>query len=155
MGIYNYTVKDSLGNNFSFNDYKDYVILIVNTACEWGLTPHFQGLEALYKEYKDKKFLVAAFPCNQFGGQDPGTNEEIRNFAQSKYGVSFPIMAKIEVNGENTEPIFSFLKKASNGEDIKWNFAKFLVDKTGERVTAYAPTVAPEDLKKDIEKLLN
>lgn len=112
-------------------------------------------MEALYKEYKDKKFLVAAFPCNQFGGQDPGTNEEIRNFAQSKYEVSFPIMAKIEVNGENTEPLFSFLKKTSNGEDIKWNFAKFLVDKTGEGVTAYAPTVAPEDLKKDIEKLLN
>ncbi len=97
---------------------------------------------------------MLAFPCNQFGAQDPGTNEEIRNFAKTKYGVSFPMMAKIEVNGENEEPLFSFLKKASDGQEIKWNFAKFLIDKTGEKVSSYAPDVKPEDLKKDIEKII-
>ena len=154
MGIYDYTVKNTFGKDVCLTDYKDHVILIINTACEWGFTPHFQGLEELYKEYKDKKFIILAFPCNQFGAQDPGSDEEIRNFAQAKYGVTFPIMAKTEVNGKNEEPVFSFLKKASGGEDIKWNFTKFLVDRTGQKVTVYAPNIKPSDLKTDIENLL-
>lgn len=111
-------------------------------------------MEELYQEYKDKKFIVLAFPCNQFGGQDPGTNEEIRTFAQTKYGVTFPVMAKIDVKGENAEPLFSFLQTASGNKSIKWNFTKFLVDRSGENVQVYGSLTAPKKLKKYIEKLL-
>lgn len=114
-------------------------------------------MEELYNQYKEKGFVVIAFPCNQFGKQDPGTNEEILNFCRTNYGVNFPIASKSEVNGENEEPLFKFLKdkSESSGEPIKWNFTKFLIDKTGAIVKRYEPPVKPEEIKKDIEYFLN
>lgn len=157
MTVFDYTVKQIGGNDFPLSQYKDYVLLIVNTASAWGFTPQFQGLEQIYQDYKDKKFAVIGFPCNQFGQQDPGTNEEIRNFCKINFGVTFPVMAKTEVNGENEDALFTFLKKqAVNAPDkpIKWNFTKFLVDRSGSAVTRFESPVEPDELKTDIEKLL-
>jgi len=134
------------------------VLLIVNTASKCGFTPQYEGLEALYKTYKDRGFAVLAFPCNQFGAQEPGNAEEIANFCSLTYDVTFPVMSKIDVNGADAHPLYRFLKKEQKGvlgtEAIKWNFTKFLIGKDGEVVERFAPTVKPEDLKVAVEALL-
>lgn len=155
--IYDYTVKDTFGDDYSLENIKGKVALIVNTASKCGFTPQFEGLEELYQEYKDDGFIILGFPSNQFGKQDPGTNEEIRDFCQINYGVSFPMMEKIDVNGDNEDPLYTYLKDEQGGVlsgKIKWNFTKFLIDRDGNVVDRYAPTTKPEDIKEDIEKLL-
>ena len=157
MSIYDFKVKDTYGEEVSISDFKGKVMLIVNTASKCGFTPQFEGLEKLYLELKDRGLEILGFPCNQFANQDPGTNEEIRNFCTLNYGVSFPIFEKIDVNGENEAPLYHFLKGEKGGvlgSMIKWNFTKFLVDKEGNVVERYAPTVEPKDLREDILKLL-
>jgi glutathione peroxidase len=134
------------------------VLLIVNTASKCGLTPQYEGLEALYREYRDRGFEVLAFPCNQFMGQEPGTAEEIASFCSLTYDVSFPIFAKIDVNGSGADPLWKWLKKEQGGlmgfDSIKWNFTKFLIDREGKVVSRYAPTDKPEELRGAIEALL-
>ena len=155
--IYDFKVKDTYGDVVSLSEYKGKVMLIVNTASKCGFTPQFEGLEKLYLELSERGLEILGFPCNQFANQDPGTNEEIRNFCTLNYGVSFPIFEKIDVNGENEAPLYHYLKKEQGGvlgSMIKWNFTKFLVDKEGNVVERYAPTVEPKDLKEDILKLL-
>jgi glutathione peroxidase len=130
----------------------------VNTASKCGLTPQFQGLEQLHKDYASKGLVILGFPCNQFGGQDPGSGDEIHEFCQRNYGVSFPMMEKIEVNGDNEYPLYSYIKAEKPGplglKRIKWNFEKFLVDKNGNVFNRYASTTTPDSLVSDIEKLL-
>ena len=138
-------------------DYRSKTILIVNTASKCGFTPQFKGLEALYQQYKDQGLMVIGFPCNQFGSQDPGTNDEIGTFCQKNYGVTFQMMAKVEVNGSDAHPIFKWLKEQKGGlltDGIKWNFTKFLVGCDGQVIDRYAPTTKPEAIKADIEKAL-
>ncbi len=142
----------------TFSDYAGKVLLIVNTASNCGFTPQYEGLEVLYREYKERGLMVLGFPCNQFGAQEPGAATEIANFCQKHYGVSFPMFAKIEVNGDNTHPLYQHLKKAAPGllgsQGIKWNFTKFLINREGEVIKRYAPALAPEAITKDIEALL-
>ena len=139
-------------------DYAGKVMLIVNTASKCGFTPQFEGLEALYQTYQARGLVVLGFPCNQFGAQEPGDSDEIASFCQKNYGVSFPMFSKVEVNGDDTHPIFKLLKQSARGllgsEGIKWNFTKFLVNREGAVIERYAPTTAPEAIAKDIEKLL-
>jgi glutathione peroxidase len=140
------------------DSYKGQPILIVNTASKCGLTPQYEGLEELYEQYRDQGLVVLGFPCNQFGRQEPGSESEIEEFCQLNYGVSFPMFAKIDVNGPQADPLFKYLKKSSKGilgsEKIKWNFTKFLVNRSGEVVARFAPTVKPKDLAGKIESLL-
>jgi len=158
MSVYDYSAKSLDGQDVSLADYRDQVLLIVNTASKCGFTPQYEGLEALYKTYKDRGFAVLAFPCNQFGAQEPGNAEEIANFCSLTYDVTFPVMSKIDVNGADAHPLYRFLKKEQKGvlgtEAIKWNFTKFLIGKDGEVVERFAPTVKPEDLKVAVEALL-
>lgn len=146
------------GDRVSLEEYKDQAMLIVNTASKCGFTPQYEGLEELYSQYKDKGLVILGFPCNQFGRQEPGSESEIQEFCQLNYGVSFPMFAKVDVNGANADPIFQYLKRAKKGllgsEKIKWNFTKFLVNRDGEVVGRFAPTVKPEDLKDDVEAAL-
>lgn len=141
-----------------FSDYEGKVLLIVNTASKCGFTPQFAGLEKLYQEFKDKDFEVLGFPCNQFGGQDPASNNEIGLFCQKNYGVSFPMFAKVDVKGPEAHPIFRFLTREVKGvlgtHNIKWNFTKFLVGRDGKVLQRYAPTTKPEALAKDIQTAL-
>lgn len=156
--IYSFKVKTIDGNETSLESFKGKVMLIVNVASKCGFTPQYKGLEELYREYKGKGLEVLGFPCNQFGAQEPGDENEIKNFCSLTYDVSFPMFAKVDVNGENTHPLYSYLKKKEKGllgtEAIKWNFTKFLVDKQGNVVDRFAPQTKPEDLKKKIEPLL-
>ncbi|SFU44691.1 glutathione peroxidase [Nitrosomonas eutropha] len=158
MDIYDYGVKTIDGQNKLLGDYKGKVLLIVNTASKCGFTPQYQSLEALYQRYKDQGLVVLAFPCNQFGHQEPGNEREIQAFCSSDYSISFPLFAKIEVNGTNTHPLYQYLKGEKPGvlgsKGIKWNFTKFLVDRTGKVVKRYAPVDKPESLIGDIEQLL-
>lgn len=146
------------GKPAHFASQRGKVLLIVNTASQCGFTPQFAGLEALWNAYRDRGLVVVGFPCNQFGGQDPGDNGEIASFCQLNYGVSFPMMAKVDVNGANAHPLWAWLKAAAPGvlgtEAIKWNFTKFLVGKDGKVLKRYAPNDTPESLKKDIEAAL-
>ena len=139
-------------------DYKGKVMLIVNTASKCGFTPQFAGLEKLYEKYKPQGLEILGFPCNQFGGQDPGTNKEIGAFCQRNYGVNFPMFAKVDVKGPEAHAIFRFLTREAKGvlgsQNIKWNFTKFLVGRNGEVLGRYAPTTKPEALEADIEKAL-
>ena len=156
--IYDFTVKDKQGNDVSLDQYKGKVLLIVNTATECGFTPQYEGLEELYKTYKDQGFEILDFPSNQFGGQAPGTNTEIANFCTSRFGTTFDRFAKIDVNGENEDPLYTYLKKVQGGllgDKIKWNFTKFLVDKEGKVVNRYSSQKKPENIASDIEKLLD
>lgn len=176
--IYDYKVKNIKGDEVSIGDYKGKVLLIVNTATGCGFTPQYEGLEKIYDEYKDKGLEILDFPCNQFFEQAPGSNEEIANFCQLKYNTTFETFAKIDVNGENASELYKFLKKEApkaaedseseglykllsekgfntTGDDIKWNFTKFLVDKNGKVVARFAPTYKPEKLKENIENLLH
>jgi glutathione peroxidase len=156
--VYEYVVKDSKSQDFSFAQLKGKVILIVNVASKCGFTPQYKGLEKLYLEKKDKGFTIIGFPCNQFGAQEPGTDQEIQTFCELNYGVTFPIMSKIEVNGTNEAPIYKFLKSNAPGilgtEAIKWNFTKFLIGKDGKVIHRYAPNTEPKDIASDIEEAL-
>ena len=156
--VYDFQAADIDGKNHSLDEYKGKALLIVNVASKCGFTPQYTGLEALYRKHKDRGFAVLGFPCDQFGHQEPGDAEEIRNFCSLNYDVSFPMFAKIEVNGDNAHPLYRHLKKEAKGllgsEGIKWNFTKFLVDKHGKVVRRYAPTDKPESLEKDVAALL-
>ncbi len=158
LSIYEYTAKSLKGNEIPLSEYREYVMLIVNTASKCGFTPQYEELEQLYNEYKDKKFIVLGFPCNQFGNQEPGSEEEISEFCQVNYGVTFPMFAKVDVNGEDTHPLFEYLKEQATGllgsKAVKWNFTKFLVNRNGEVVDRIASTTSPLKMKSDIEALL-
>ena len=155
--IYDFNARDLNGNEVDFDQFKDKVLLIVNTASKCGFTPQFEGLEELHQSYKDQGLVVIGFPCNQFGSQDPGSNEEIGAFCQKNYGVSFLMMEKVDVNGDNEHPLYTWLKKQEGGfltDGIKWNFTKFLINRQGEVVDRYAPTTKPKALESEIVKLL-
>ena len=154
MSIYDYTVKDRLGNDVSLSEYKGKVLLIVNTATGCAFTPQYEGLEKLYKDYREQGFEILDFPCNQFFGQAPGTDEEIHQFCTLKFGTEFPQFKKIEVNGKNEDPLYTFLKSQIKGR-IKWNFTKFLVDREGNVVSRFGPAEKPEKFEQEIVKLLN
>ena len=181
MNVYDFTAKTKRGEDKSLADYKGNVLLIVNTASKCGFTYQYDELQKLYDAYKDKGFFVLGFPCNQFAGQEPGTNDEVQQFCKLNYGVTFPIFAKGDVRGENAQPLFKFLtaqKKFEGfdmnhpvakplldalqknfpefleGDGIKWNFTKFLIDKNGDVVARFEPTTNPADIAKDIENLL-
>lgn len=157
MSIYDYKVKDITGKEVSLDQYKGKFLVVVNVASKCGFTPQYEGLEAMYKELKGK-VEVLGFPCNQFGAQEPGDEKEIQSFCSLTYNVSFPMFAKVDVNGENAAPLYKFLKGEKPGvlgtEAIKWNFTKFLVNDKGEVVKRYAPTDSPEKIKQDIQKML-
>jgi glutathione peroxidase len=156
--ITDFQVKKPGGVPFDLSAYAGQVLLIVNTASKCGFTPQYTGLEALHRKYADQGFEVLGFPCNQFGAQEPGDAAEIAQFCTVNYDVTFPVFAKIEVNGPGADPLFEKLKSDAPGllgsKAIKWNFTKFLVDRTGKTVARYAPTTKPEDIAADIEKLL-
>ena len=156
--IYDFSAKTLNGREISLGDYRGKVLLIVNTASKCGFTPQYEGLESLHKQYGARGLAVLGFPCNQFGAQEPGDEAEIANFCSLTYDVSFPMFAKVDVNGDNTHPLFQFLKVVKPGllgtEGIKWNFTKFLVDRNGEVVERYAPATKPAELEKTIEGLL-
>lgn len=155
--FYDFEAVSLRGENIKMSDYSGKAVLVVNTASKCGLTPQYEGLEALYKDYKDKGLEILGFPCNQFGAQEPGSADEIGEFCQINYGVSFKMFEKIDVNGPNTHPIFKFLKEEKGGilgDDIKWNFTKFLIGKDGNVIKRFAPITVPDDLKVDVEKAL-
>jgi len=157
MNFYDFKAKKMNGQEVSMEDYKGKVVVIVNTASKCGFTPQFRELEELYKEYNERGFEILGFPCNQFKSQDPATNEEINNFCQLNYGVTFTMFEKINVNGEDAHPLYKFLQNEAKGilgGKIKWNFTKFLINREGEVIERYAPATAPVKMKKDIEKLL-
>lgn len=158
MSIYDFSVKNKLGEDVPLSNYKGKVLLIVNTASKCGFTPQFEGLQKLYETYGNEKFEILGFPCNQFAEQDPGSDDEIQEFCQINYGVTFQIFKKIDVNGENADPLYKYLtneKPALLGKKIKWNFAKFLIDTEGNVVNRFAPSTKPEKLSAKIEALLN
>jgi glutathione peroxidase len=160
--IYDYSARSTDGHEVPLTQYAGQVLVIVNTASKCGFTPQYAALESLYRQYKDRGMSVLAFPCNQFGAQEPGTEAEIAQFCESNYGVSFPIFAKIDVNGPNAHPLYKYLKNEQSGvfgviglQAIKWNFTKFLVDRSGKVVDRYAPATPPAELAPSIEKLLS
>lgn len=157
MNFYDFSAKKITGQEVKMEEYKDKVVLIVNTATKCGLAPQLNDLELLNKEYKEKGLEVLGFPCNQFASQEKGTNEEIGQVCKINYGVTFTMFEKIDVNGENAHPLYKYLKNEAKGllsKEIKWNFTKFLVDRNGNVVKRYAPTASPLGIKEDIEKLL-
>jgi glutathione peroxidase len=156
--LYDITVDDIKGKPVKLSKYKDKVLLIVNTASECGFTPQYKGLEALYEKFHGKGLEVLGFPCNQFGEQEPGDESAIAQFCEVNYGVTFPMFAKVDVNGDDASPLFKHLKSAKKGilgsEAIKWNFTKFLVDRKGNVVERYAPKTEPKELENDVRTLL-
>lgn len=156
--IYDFSANSLGGAPADLAACKGKVLLIVNTASQCGFTPQYEGLEKVHAEYRDRGFEVLGFPCNQFGGQEPGGSDDIAQFCETKFGVTFPMFEKVDVNGAGTHPLFAFLKAGAPGllgtRDIKWNFTKFLVDRNGQVVDRYAPTTKPESMRGDIEKLL-
>jgi len=156
-GIYDFTAASLAGESVPLKRFEGQVLLIVNTASACGFTPQYKGLEALQQQFGPRGFAVLGFPCNQFGNQEPGDASQIAQFCSANYGVSFPMFAKIDVNGGNVHPLFQYLKSEKSGllgASIKWNFTKFLVDRSGQVVARHAPTTTPEALKKEIEALL-
>jgi glutathione peroxidase len=157
-GIYDFSVKDIHGKEQKLDRYKDKVMLIVNVASKCGFTPQYKGLEALYEKLNSRGLEILGFPCNQFGAQEPGTEKEIESFCELNYGVTFPLFAKIDVNGSGAAPLYQYLKKEQPGvlgsEAIKWNFTKFLVDRSGKVIERYGSNVEPKAIAADIEKLL-
>jgi len=157
MSVYKFSVNDIGGDPVLLKEYMGKVILIVNTASSCGFTPQYEGLENLFKKYQND-FTVLAFPCNQFGAQESGSEKEISEFCNLRFNISFPLFSKIEVNGKNEHKLFTYLKSSLPGlmgsKKIKWNFTKFLIDKEGNPVQRYAPTATPESLEKDILKLI-
>ena len=155
--IYDFKALTSKGQELDFSQFEGKVLLIVNTASKCGFTPQFAGLEELNQKYKDQGLVVIGFPCNQFASQDPGSDSEIEGFCQLNYGVTFQIMKKVDVNGDNADPIFKYLKSRTKGllgSSIKWNYTQFLISKDGETIKRFAPTTKPEKLVKDIEAML-
>jgi glutathione peroxidase len=159
MSLYDIEVKMIDGRSLSLAEFHGQVLLIVNVASQCGFTPQYAGLESLYQQFKDRGFSVLGFPCDQFGHQEPGDEGEIQRFCSTKYNVTFPLFAKIEVNGPAAHPLYQFLKGEQKGflgtEAIKWNFTKFLVDRQSQVVKRYAPTTAPDKIAGDVEALLN
>jgi glutathione peroxidase len=157
-GIYDFKVKDIHGKSVGLDRYKGKVMLLVNTASQCGFTPQYKGLEALHQKYHARGLEVLGFPCNQFGAQEPGTEDEIASFCELSFGVTFPLFAKVDVNGDDAAPLYRHLKQAKPGllgsEAIKWNFTKFLVDRKGNVVERFAPNTEPDALAGDVEKLL-
>ncbi|MFQ3244289.1 MAG: glutathione peroxidase [Arenicella sp.] len=158
MSIYEFSATNIKGQEVNLSDYQDKVLLIVNTASKCGFTPQFEGLETLHKELESQGLVILGFPCNQFGSQDPGGDGQIEEFCQLNYGVSFPMFSKIDVNGTDAHPLYTFMKKQARGllgsTTVKWNFTKFLVNREGQVVERYAPNDKPENIKADILKLL-
>jgi glutathione peroxidase len=158
MSIYNIEVQTISGETKSLSEYKGKVLLIVNTASACGLTPHYKGLQSLYEHYQDKGLVVLGFPCNQFGGQEPGTNEEIQSFCELNYKVTFPLFDKIDVKGENAHPLYTYLlshtPETYRTGEIEWNFVKFLVDASGIVVKQYSASTDPATIAPDIETIL-
>jgi glutathione peroxidase len=155
--VYDFTATSLSGDEVPLRRFEGQVLLIVNTASKCGFTPQYQGLEALQREFSPRGFAVLGFPCNQFGGQEPGDARQIADFCESKYDVTFPMFSKIDVNGFDAHPLYDYLKKEKSGllgPSIKWNFTKFLVDRAGRVVARHAPTTTPDALKKEIEALL-
>ena len=157
--IYDFSCKDSSGAEVNLSDFRGKTLLIVNTASKCGFTPQYNGLQSLQEKYDSEKFSVLAFPCNQFGAQEPGADNEIQEFCSQNYKTTFPVFSKIEVNGENAHPLYKFLCSEKKGvlgsEKIKWNFTKFLINERGEPVARYASTTTPDKISKDIDKLIN
>ncbi len=156
--FYEFSAKSLQGKEISMEQYKGKTVLIVNTASKCGLTPQYEGLEELYKKYKDKNLVILGFPCNQFANQEPGDEKSISEGCLINYGVTFQMFSKVDVNGENAHPIYKYLKKEQSGllgGKIKWNFTKFLVDKNGKPVKRFSPTTKPEKIDKYLEKILN
>lgn len=156
--VYQFEAETLQGKKVKLEDYKGKTLLVVNTASKCGLTPQYEGLEKLYQEYREQGLEILGFPCNQFAGQEPGNSSDIEEFCSVNYGVSFPMMSKVEVNGKNAHPLFKYLKKQLPGtltNAIKWNFTKFLIDAEGKPVKRYAPTTEPINIKADIEKTLS
>ena len=157
--IYDYKVDDSQKNPVSLSDYKGKTLLIVNVASRCGLTPQYKGLQELYSKYSNKDFEILAFPCNQFGAQEPGSNEEIKEFCDINFNVSFKIFDKINVNGSSASPLFKHLKNEAKGvmgsEAIKWNFTKFLIDNNGSVIKRYSPQTTPDKIDEDLSKILD
>lgn len=156
--FYDFTANTITGEEVSMSKYKGKVLLIVNVASECGFTPQYEGLETLYQTYKKEGFEILAFPCNQFGGQEPGTPEQIQNFCSVNFKTTFPLYEKVDVNGDNTHPLYAFLKKEAPGflgtQGIKWNFTKFLIDRKGSVTSRYGSSTKPKEISKDIEKEL-
>ncbi|MBH8583954.1 glutathione peroxidase [Thermoactinomyces sp. CICC 10735] len=158
MSVYEYTVVTNQGKEQSLGEYEGNVLLIVNTASRCGFAPQFKELQELYEKYHSRGFYVLGFPCNQFGNQEPGTDEEIRNFCEINYRVTFPLFQKVDVKGENQHPLFKYLTQSAQGllnKEIKWNFTKFLVDRQGNVVKRFAPTTSPKKIAPRIEALLD
>ncbi len=156
--VYDFSATSIEGKPVEFSTYRDKVLLIVNTASQCGFTTQYQGLQALYDKYASRGVAVLGFPCNQFGAQEPGSATDIQSFCETRFGVTFPLFQKVDVNGSNAHPLYNYLTKAAPGilgtEGIKWNFTKFLVDGTGKVVKRYASTTEPKEIEQDIEKLL-
>ena len=157
QSIYDFSVPTSSGDQQSLRDYKGKVVLIVNTASKCGFTPQYEGLQRLHDKYSERGLVVVAMPCNQFGAQEPGSNAAVQEFCQLNYGLSFPVMGKIEVNGSGKHPLYAYLTKQAKGlitDSIKWNFTKFLVNRDGQVTERFAPVTKPEAISKNIEELL-
>jgi glutathione peroxidase len=158
MSLYDFEVKNAKGEPVSLSKYQGKALLIVNVASECGFTPQYEGLQKLYEEYQGKGLEIIGFPCNQFGGQESGTDDEIQGFCTGRFGVRFPVLAKVDVNGDGADPVYKFLKKEAPGvlgtEAIKWNFTKFLVSPTGEVLKRFGSIDKPESLKEDIDRAL-
>lgn len=156
--FFDLSAQNSSGQQELLSKYKGKVVVVVNVASRCGFTPQYTGLEQLYKKYESQGLVILGFPCNQFGSQEPGSDSEIQSFCKMNYGVSFPVLSKVDVNGSNASPIYQFLKSEAPGilgtEAIKWNFTKFLVGKDGKVIQRYAPNTEPKDLEKDIETAL-
>lgn len=158
MSIYDFTFKDSQGKDVQMSEFEGKAMLIVNTASKCGLTGQYEGLENIYEKYQDKGLEVLGFPCNQFGGQEPGSNTEIQEFCQMKFGIKFPVYGKVDVNGDDAHPLFKFLKSEAPGilgsKSIKWNFTKFLVDKNGVVLKRFAPKDTPEKIEAEVRSVI-
>ncbi|NIB44599.1 glutathione peroxidase [Pseudomaricurvus alkylphenolicus] len=156
--FYEFAAQTLSGQEQALDDYRDKVVLVVNTASKCGFTPQYKGLEALYQKYKDQGLVILGFPCNQFGHQEPGNSDQIGEFCERNFGVTFPLFEKVDVNGHNAHPLFAHLKKSAPGilgsQRIKWNFTKFLIGRDGKVVKRFAPTDKPESLASAIEGLL-
>lgn len=158
MTVYQFEAKKINGETISLSEYKREVLLIVNTASNCGFTPQYKELQELYEQYKEKGFTVLGFPCNQFMNQEPGTESDIQSFCEMNFGVTFPLFSKVDVNGKNAHPLFQYLTEEAPGvlgmKAVKWNFTKFLVNRSGEVVERYAPNTNPKEISQDIEKLI-
>jgi glutathione peroxidase len=152
MSLYNYSFIDNDWKDVNFYDYKDQVVLVVNVASNCGFTKQYEGLQSLHTKYYDQGLRIVAFPCNQFGGQEPGSDEEIKSFCTKNYGVTFPVSIRVDVKGEGAHPVYKYLVKET-GRDIDWNFDKFIIDRQG-KVTRKSPDVTPEDIESEIQRML-